>query len=48
MGLPCVRRRGSKLRVLVAGCRPETTEDFGGEETSFVRKEGEEGRERGG
>ena len=48
VGLPCVRRRGSKLRVLVAGCRPETTEDFGGEETSFVGKESEEGRERGG
>ncbi len=47
MGLPFVRRRRSKLRVLVAGCGSETTEDSGGEETSFVGKESEEGRERG-
>ena len=48
LGLPFVRRRGGKLRVLVTGCRPETTEDFGGEETIFVGKESEEGREGGG
>ena len=48
LGLPFVRRCGGKLRVLVTGCRPETTEDFGGEETSFVGKESEEGRKGGG
>jgi hypothetical protein len=48
VGLPFVRRRGSKLWVLVAGCRPETTGDSDGEETIFAGKESEESREGGG
>ena len=42
VGIPSIRRRGSELRVLDSGCRSETTEDFGSEESKFVGEEGAE------
>jgi hypothetical protein len=45
VGIPRLRRCGSKFRVLGAGRGPETAKDSGGEESEFVGKKGEEGGE---
>lgn len=48
MGVPCVRGRGRKLRILVDGRRAETTSYSGSEEAESVGKESAEGGEGGG
>lgn len=48
MGVPCVRGRGRKLRILVDGRRAEATNYSGSEEAEYFGEEGSESGERGG
>lgn len=48
MGIPCLRRRRSKLRILVDGGREQTAGYFGSEKDESVGEKGEEGGKRGG